>query len=169
MQHCSSPASRTDDWLRGWPGCHHEDAGNKLSILKLGTAGKGVGLLLGNHRPSSGVLGPHLHPRQQSPEGAQLALQLGAVMCLQLGLLPAPLLMCSKDEMQEVVQLCPAVLHGAHRLSFSLSEGGCQIHSHSPPIPSPLFSVRADTQPSPSTPNHSLKDKCKCYCCDTEI
>lgn len=52
MQHCSSPASRTDDWLRGWPGCHHEDAGNKLSILKLGTAGKGVGSCLGITDPA---------------------------------------------------------------------------------------------------------------------
>lgn len=115
------PASRTEDWVIGWPGCHREDAGNKLSILRLRTGGECVGLLLGRYRPSSGVSGPHLHTRQQSPEGAELALHLGAVLCLQLGRLPAPLLMCSKDGMQEAVQLCPAVLRGAHRLSFSLS------------------------------------------------
>ena len=54
-------------------------------------------------------------------QAAELALHLGAVLRLQLGRLPAPLLMCSKDGMQEAVQLCPAVLCGAHRLSFSLS------------------------------------------------
>lgn len=62
----------TEEWIGGWPGCHHEDPVNQLSILGFGTNGKDAFRVLGKQQPSSAWAAQSFNYFRVAPPGKAL-------------------------------------------------------------------------------------------------
>lgn len=62
----------TEEWIGGWPDCHHEDPVNQLSISGFETNGKDGFRVLGKHWASSAWAGQSLNYLSIGPPGEVL-------------------------------------------------------------------------------------------------